>query len=171
MALASDLFRNLTDDLLCVILSYLPIKEAVRSSVFSRRWRYLYHRVSKLVLSPDLLIGQALPNPAAIAQVENIISNILFLHSSNLETFDLYNTNDWNFTPQNICKWVHCVASMNVKALSLRYFSDSSIYYADLTIQGKFYLLPFSYVIESAASHFTTALSLKFQQVLVDSTI
>ena len=95
------------------------------------RWGNIYQRVSKLVLSPDILIGQFLPNPTAIAQVENIISNIIFLHSSDLETFNIYNTKDWNFTPQNISKWVHYVVSKNVKFLSLHYFLDSSNYYTD----------------------------------------
>ena len=95
------------------------------------RWGNIYQQVSKLVLSPDILIGQFLPNPTAIAQVENIISNIIFLHSSDLETFNIYNTKDWNFTPQNIFKWVHYVVSKNVKFLSLHYFLDSSNYYTD----------------------------------------
>ena len=128
MAIASDLISELPDHLLCVILSYLPIKDAVRSSVLATRWRYLYHQLPKLILSPDLLMGSVIPNPPAIAQVENIISNILLLHSSHLETLDLYATDDWNFTSQNICKWVHCVASKNIKNLYLRHFSASDPY-------------------------------------------
>ena len=131
MALDSDLISELPDHLLCVILSYLPIKDAVRSSLLSPRWRYLYHQLSTLILSPDLLMGPVLPNPPAIAQVENAISNLLLLHSSDLETFNIYNTKDWNFTPQNISKWVHYVVSKNVKFLSLHYFLDSSNYYTD----------------------------------------
>ena len=128
MAIASDLISELPDNLLCVILSYLPIKDAVRSSVLATRWRYLYHQLPKLILSPDLLMGSVIPNPPAIAQVENIISNILLLHSSHLETLDLYATDDWNFTSRNICKWVHCVASKNIKNLYLRHFSASDPY-------------------------------------------
>ena len=62
-----------------------------------------------------------IPNPLAIAQVENMISNILLLHSSTLERFDLYTRGDWHFTSENICRWVHCVASKNVQDLSLHH--------------------------------------------------
>ena len=69
-------------------------------------------------------MGPVIPNPPAIAQVENIISNILLLYSSShLETLDLYATEDWNFTSQNICKWVHGLASKNVKNLSSPLFN------------------------------------------------
>ena len=127
MAIASDFISKLPNHLLCIILSYLPIKDAVRSSIISTKWRYLYHQLSKLILSPDLLIGPGIPNPPAIAKVENIITNILLLHSSDLETLDIYATDDWNFTSQNICKWVHCAASKNVKVLSLRHLSASHL--------------------------------------------
>ena len=119
---ASDLLSKLPNHVLSFIISKLPIKEAVRSSILSRRWRYLYNEIPKLTLSPDLLMGMfMIPNPLAIAQVENMISNILLLHSSTLERFDLYTRGDWHFTSENICRWVHRVASKNVQDLSLRH--------------------------------------------------
>ena len=122
MAPVLDLFNKLPDELLSFILSYLPFKEAVRSSVLSKRWRYLYNQLPMLQLSPGLIMGPVRPNRLAIEQVENIISNILLSHSSDLKTFDLYTLNAWNFTSENIYKWVQCAASKNVEHLSVRHF-------------------------------------------------
>lgn len=39
----NDRFSMLPDEILILIMSKLPIKEAGRTSVVSRRWKYIWH--------------------------------------------------------------------------------------------------------------------------------
>eukprot|EP00253_Pinus_taeda_P035108 PITA_35108 len=127
---ATDKFSTLPDAILCSILSKIPVKEAIRSSLLSKRWRFLYTQMPQLILSPHLLLGPLHPDPLSIATVENIISKILLLHSSDLEVFylsiDVYPSaricnidTQWRFTRDSVYKWVRCAAWRNVQHLTL----------------------------------------------------
>lgn len=125
----SDMISLLPDDLLCLILSRIPVKEAIRCSILSKRWRFLYTEISQLTLSPHLLLGPYVtPNPFSILTVENIISNILLLRSWDLEAFHLSNdtcewhnvfNREWRFNRQSISKWVQYAAWKNIQRLTL----------------------------------------------------
>lgn len=43
-----DMFSKLTNDLVTVIISYLPFKEAARTSILSRRWRHMWLSTKKI---------------------------------------------------------------------------------------------------------------------------
>ncbi|GLJ07203.1 hypothetical protein SUGI_0061500 [Cryptomeria japonica] len=80
----------------------------------------------ELTFSPNLVLGFDCPSfdPLVVPSVENIISNILLLHSHNLEAFHLHNTGfDRNqqqyFSRQNVCKWIRYASWCNVKHLTL----------------------------------------------------
>eukprot|EP00253_Pinus_taeda_P014009 PITA_14009 len=124
----SDMIFLLPDDPLCLILSKIPVKAAIRCSILSKRWRFLYTQICQLTLSPYLLLGPVTPDPLSIATVENIISNILLLHSSDLEAFHLSNhisewhngiDHQWRFNRQSISTWVQYAARKNVQRLTL----------------------------------------------------
>jgi len=121
MERTTDLFSKLEDELLCLILSKLPIKEAVRSSRISKRWMLLYTQIPKLTLSHDLVMGPVIPNTLSIARAEKIVANILLLHSCDLEAFELCNFPGRSFSCESIWKWLRYVASKNVKHLALRH--------------------------------------------------
>ncbi|TYG77835.1 hypothetical protein ES288_D02G007600v1 [Gossypium darwinii] len=52
-----DRISNFPDHIRCHILSFLPIKEAVRTSIISTKWRYLFASISTVVFDTYLLCG------------------------------------------------------------------------------------------------------------------
>eukprot|EP01018_Ginkgo_biloba_P013327 Gb_17460 [translate_table: standard] len=119
-----DKLSSLSDELLCHILSKLDLKCAVKCSILSKRWRFLYTKLSHLKFSPRALLGDDCCQPHAKTSAENIISNVLLLHSGDLENFRLYIENEsslsqWTFTNQNVCHWVRYAALHGVRSLHL----------------------------------------------------
>ena len=98
------------------VLSKLAIKQAIKFSILSHRWRFLYTQIPQLTIFPPCLLSDddeeeevrfkcfkvdSLVN----ARLENIISNSMLMHSSDLEAYHLYD--DCKFSYQNVWKWFH----------------------------------------------------------------
>ncbi|GLJ07208.1 hypothetical protein SUGI_0061620 [Cryptomeria japonica] len=121
-----DAFYTLPDSLVAFILSKMPIKDAVKSSILSKRWRFLYTQMPQLTFTPHDIFGPTCSSryPLIRPSVEQIISNILVLHSGNLEAFHLHGTrfdfiNRREFSHDSVCKWVRYASWCNVKHLTL----------------------------------------------------
>ncbi|XLR42953.1 FBD-associated F-box protein At2g26860-like [Arachis duranensis] len=54
-AVDRDVISRLPDEILCHILSFLPTRTSMATSVLSRRWRYLWEKVQVLDLNDDFL--------------------------------------------------------------------------------------------------------------------
>nr|XP_025617731.1 F-box/LRR-repeat protein At4g14096-like isoform X1 [Arachis hypogaea] len=54
-AVDRDVISRLPDEILCNILSFLPTRTSVATSVLSHRWRYLWKKVHVLDLNDDFL--------------------------------------------------------------------------------------------------------------------
>eukprot|EP01018_Ginkgo_biloba_P013329 Gb_17463 [translate_table: standard] len=126
-----DKLSSLTDDLLCHILSKLDLKCAVKCSILSKRWRFLYTKLSHLKFSPRALLGEECCKPHSKTAAEDIISNVLLLHWGDVESFRLYIENDsslnqWAFTRQYVCHWVRYTAFHGVKKLYLQESTSTS---------------------------------------------
>jgi len=132
-----DRLSTLPDNLLFLILSKISFREVVQCSLLSKIWRLLYREMPNLVLCPYLLTPPRLqpptPDPHSMSTVENIISNILQSHSSDLMAVRLnIDTAPWNpsptpvnsipsqFTRQSVSNWLQCISRKNVKMLILR---------------------------------------------------
>ena len=95
---ATCLFSRLRDMVVCYILS----KQAIKCSVLSHRWRFLYTQIPQLTIFPPRLFSDD-HNEEEVsiksfrlhlvvnARLENIISNIFIKNSSDLEAFHLKN--------------------------------------------------------------------------------
>ncbi|KAM0000595.1 putative F-box domain, leucine-rich repeat domain superfamily, F-box-like domain superfamily [Helianthus debilis subsp. tardiflorus] len=79
-----DRLSGLSDDLLLKILSFVRLKDAVRSSVLSPRWRYLWTSLPTLTLS--------IRHFKTIHNLSNFVTHLLSLRNNQLplSSFDLF---------------------------------------------------------------------------------
>ncbi|KAK6134612.1 hypothetical protein DH2020_031671 [Rehmannia glutinosa] len=115
-----DRLSSLPDGILCHILSFLPTKLSVATSILAKRWRFIWAHV---------------PNLDFRTSFSNIINRIMFLHKvQNLTTFRLYykdinisdyefETDQWDEHPCNhyqLETWITTAIERNVRNLDLR---------------------------------------------------
>ncbi|CAL5405638.1 unnamed protein product [Camellia sinensis] len=51
-----DMFSYLTDSLILIIISFLPFKNAARTSTLSKRWQFLWHETKNIELDETLFV-------------------------------------------------------------------------------------------------------------------
>ncbi|CAL5341761.1 unnamed protein product [Camellia sinensis] len=51
-----DMFSYLTDSLILIIISFLPVKNAARTSTLSKRWQFLWHETKNIELDKTLFV-------------------------------------------------------------------------------------------------------------------
>ncbi|CAH2046559.1 unnamed protein product [Thlaspi arvense] len=66
MSAQPDMISNLPDELLVQIVSCLPFKECVRTSVLSKRWRYQYRETTNLGFKESDFVSPSLQDPDRI---------------------------------------------------------------------------------------------------------
>lgn len=78
-----DYISNLPDTILCEILSYLPTKAVVKTSILSRKWKYIWTQVPALDFTdmPDPLSGPSL-NDQQIICLKNFLDRVLLLNNA-----------------------------------------------------------------------------------------
>ncbi|XP_071720734.1 F-box/FBD/LRR-repeat protein At1g13570-like [Rutidosis leptorrhynchoides] len=81
---SSDIISSLPQDIIETILCLVPIIYAVRTSILSKKWRYSWTRIPKLVFSEeDLYRGEDL------LQVFCVIHQVLLMHQGSIFEFSL----------------------------------------------------------------------------------
>ncbi|CAA7062545.1 unnamed protein product [Microthlaspi erraticum] len=107
------------DELLVKILSFLPTKVAVSTSVLSRRWEHLWKRVPKL----DFAYTDAKPSDKCQKRLHRFIQRNLPLHRAPvLESLRL-KLSFPSFIPDDIEAWTDVAVSRGVRELSISYSS------------------------------------------------
>lgn len=113
-----DRIGGLPDSLLLHILSFLPAKEAVATSLISRRWRPLWLSLPSLDLNLEGF--QSLPffhrfvdKMLKLVDLKSVKKFVLEIHSSNFKPRDC-------FRPLKISKWINAMISNKVEHLELQ---------------------------------------------------
>ncbi|KAK6134577.1 hypothetical protein DH2020_031697 [Rehmannia glutinosa] len=102
-----DRLSGLPDDILCHILSFLPTKLSVATSILAKRWRYMWPYV------PNVHFDHIYHNT-------NIINRIMFLHKvQNLTTFRLYYKDNNISDEHEVDTWITTVISHHIKNLDI----------------------------------------------------
>ncbi|XP_044478942.1 F-box/FBD/LRR-repeat protein At1g13570-like [Mangifera indica] len=114
---AIDRVSELPWGILDNILGRLQMREAVRTSILSRQWRYKWVNLSKLLF--DVVSNRAVWNFPKPRCVEYHIFNVLLSHCGNIHTFKLCNTFPEKFS--NLQTWICYLARNGIRAFTLEY--------------------------------------------------
>ncbi|GJY37927.1 F-box/FBD/LRR-repeat protein-like protein [Tanacetum coccineum] len=87
--LCLDIISTLPRELIENILTLLPIRDALRTSILSRKWRYCWASIPKLVFNDKLFLGYSYENKITNHELANAIFHVLLLHNGPLEEFSL----------------------------------------------------------------------------------
>ncbi|PKA52980.1 F-box/FBD/LRR-repeat protein [Apostasia shenzhenica] len=63
--------RQLSDDLIGHIVSFLPFRDVVRTSILSRRWRYAWTQITRFDLCPGTVLSYAAAVAAYTVNADN----------------------------------------------------------------------------------------------------
>ncbi|PPS03476.1 hypothetical protein GOBAR_AA17176 [Gossypium barbadense] len=116
-----DRVSNFPDHIRCHILSFLPIKAAVRTSIISTKWRYLFASISTIEFDRYLLRGLTDRN---VDSFKNFVDRLLkFPDQVSLDCFRLtdgissWNDEDHDF---DVSGWICAALCRGVKEIDLQ---------------------------------------------------
>ncbi|KAJ0797054.1 putative F-box domain, FBD domain, leucine-rich repeat domain superfamily [Helianthus annuus] len=112
-----DMINNLPDHILQLILSGLPTtEEAVRTSILSTRWRYLWTSLPSLDLDCTRILTNSKRN-----EFKEFVKRILVDQTLDLESFRLCCENYYDMS--TVGQWIHAAVMRKVKLLDLTFCS------------------------------------------------
>ncbi|GLJ20555.1 hypothetical protein SUGI_0373960 [Cryptomeria japonica] len=140
MEISIDRLSYMPEHLLCCkILSLLPLKDAIRSSVLSTRWRHLWKHIPCLHFSNDFFESLNYPEKVrseyleytvdnilrrhreCLEYLKHIVDNILLRHSAKLESFSFYFVQSLRIVNvDKIAEWIDCAAAKGVRHVELQ---------------------------------------------------
>ncbi|KAI3458654.1 hypothetical protein Pfo_015317 [Paulownia fortunei] len=104
-----DIISQLPDDILISIITRTPTKDAVRTSILSKRWRNLYKFVSTINFRCQYLVGPLAFTPHDSKVIIDGVDRYLRLHSgSKIRSFDFHCC----LTQSNSGKFKQCIFSL-----------------------------------------------------------
>ncbi|XP_004490303.1 F-box/FBD/LRR-repeat protein At1g13570-like [Cicer arietinum] len=165
----SDLPSNVID----AILEHLNIVDLVKTSILSRKWRYMWMSVQQLVFKRDFFIMfEHLDDPGP--EASRIISKILLLHNGPIYKFTLFLPRTLNFTIRTECisKWILFLSTRGIKYLELQndvILSTEMLPSHIFSCQElrHFRLCRFSLTVPPNFCGFKSLLDLNFQQIIL----
>lgn len=120
---SEDLISKLPNDILVIILSRLPLKEAVASSILASRWRYLSTYLTRLIFEADASLDKVATQPNLLnserSKYINRVNRVTTKHKGDtLDTFSI--AFDLDKSSKNaIDNWVKFAIEKNVQNLEL----------------------------------------------------
>ncbi|KAL0432606.1 UNVERIFIED_CONTAM: F-box/FBD/LRR-repeat protein [Sesamum latifolium] len=110
----TDLISSLPCDVIDNILKYLPLNDAVKTSILSREWRYKWETVPCVVLESTCKV-----NLVRKYDWVSIIDRIILLHKGSITKFSL------TIADLEMCRgsdnWLHFLSNCHVEELTLRF--------------------------------------------------
>ncbi|CAN8253418.1 unnamed protein product [Cochlearia groenlandica] len=110
-----DIINGLPDELLIKILSFVPTKVAISTSILSKRWKFLWMWLPNLEYRDYEAISQV--------SFRDFIDKNLPSHRSPIIESLLLEISDDSFRPEYIKRWIGIAVSRRVRELSIDYSS------------------------------------------------
>ncbi|XP_023511542.1 F-box/FBD/LRR-repeat protein At1g13570-like [Cucurbita pepo subsp. pepo] len=110
--LGMDHLSDLPQSIIECILTRLPIRDAIRTSILSRRWRYKWNTLTQLVFDDDCV---AMSNDGIYEDLIYFITHVLFLHEGPIHKFHLSATYLQN-TP-DLDQWMLFLSRKGIREL------------------------------------------------------
>ncbi|XP_056167982.1 F-box/FBD/LRR-repeat protein At1g13570-like isoform X2 [Syzygium oleosum] len=114
-----DKINQLPGHIMDQILSHLPIKDVVRTSILSRRWRYKWCSVPQLVFDDQCTRATRIPSlqPSLHEDLVKIIDKVLLLHNGPIQKFKL--SHEEFCAASDIDHWILHLSRVSIKEIVL----------------------------------------------------
>ncbi|KAI3888031.1 hypothetical protein MKW92_029279 [Papaver armeniacum] len=122
-----DRVSKLSDPLLCHILSFLPFKRIVATSVLAKRWRFVWNSVPILKIQHLLSSDPAKDSDLHIKQFVNFMDRMFILRD--LSTINYFSLLTYIEDEYNINSWISAVIKRKVEEIDLLLLPISDLYY------------------------------------------
>ncbi|KAK9276810.1 hypothetical protein L1049_006346 [Liquidambar formosana] len=121
----SDMISDLPRNIIECILGCLPVQDAVRTSILSRKWRYNWITLPQLVFDKGVFKDEDDTEDKGIEDYDFVhsVNKVLFLHSGPILKFIIYIPNLDSYYDLHINHWILFLFRNRVKELTL----DNSI--------------------------------------------
>lgn len=128
-----DKISNLPGHIVDKILSHLSLRDAVRSSVLSSKWRYKWVTLPHLVFDNPSVLVSSQDQTLIKSKLVNIVDHVLLLHSGPIQKFKLSHRD-----LQGVCdidRWILFLSRCSIREFILeiwkghRYKLPSSLYF------------------------------------------
>jgi hypothetical protein len=112
-----DIINMLPESVISHILSFLPTKDAVRTSVLSKRWIDNWTLITKVKLDDGLFYSPKRKKSSGKQIFITFVNRVLFLTSYSLESFSFTINNEYDLTLLNT--WIACILKKSVKHIRI----------------------------------------------------
>jgi hypothetical protein len=120
-----DRISSLPGHVIDCILSYLPIKEAVRTSVLSNTWRNKWYTLPNLVFDKHCVSHVSSEDPLVIEnEFLKIVDHVLSVHSGPINMFKFRDRKNLVSDSADIDRWILHLTGRSIKELVLKAYTD-----------------------------------------------
>ncbi|KAF8407759.1 hypothetical protein HHK36_006895 [Tetracentron sinense] len=117
---SSDIISNLPDQVIETILAHLPIRDAVKTSLLSNKWRYKWNFIPTLVFDEQSLCFRPYPKAFLSNKFVNFVDRVLLHHKGSIQKFEL---STHSLTGYVIDSWIIFLSKNGVKELVFQFMS------------------------------------------------